>query len=361
MNNKYTKIWAAIVLVVTLAAAPAFAKNGLDLGLAGIGARPMGMGQAYTAVSDDVNAVFFNPAGLGSQKKWGMTTMLTRLLGRVEYKMAGGTYPTEYGTIGVGYLSALTPAGYLTTDKGSLATASAISYGSSLLILSYGKDLSEAIAGTDALGKLSIGVSTKLINNQFEGTAGSGSGSSTDIGLIYRPTANLSGGLTYQNVGGAVNWQNGTREKIPSTVKVGGALKLSQALVAADLEYGSQGSLLHGGVEYRPHELLVLRGGVDQTRTASTATVLNLTAGVGLKLAGCSFDYAYHQDSGLAENSTHYFSVSFQPEVRGAKAAVSKKIAAGKSNLQPTVGVDGVYPASTSRQAQEKDILSYYE
>lgn len=37
--------------------------NGSDLGM-GIGARAMGMGGAFTAVSDDATAAFWNPAGL---------------------------------------------------------------------------------------------------------------------------------------------------------------------------------------------------------------------------------------------------------------------------------------------------------
>jgi hypothetical protein len=34
----------------------------------GVGARPLGMGQAFTAVSDDVTSIYWNPAGLGFLK-----------------------------------------------------------------------------------------------------------------------------------------------------------------------------------------------------------------------------------------------------------------------------------------------------
>jgi len=33
-------------------------------------ARALGMGNSYTALSDDYSAVVFNPAGLGLAKKW---------------------------------------------------------------------------------------------------------------------------------------------------------------------------------------------------------------------------------------------------------------------------------------------------
>jgi hypothetical protein len=36
---------------------------------AGVGARAMGMGGAYTAVSDDAAAIYYNPAGLAQMRR----------------------------------------------------------------------------------------------------------------------------------------------------------------------------------------------------------------------------------------------------------------------------------------------------
>ena len=160
MSNKIGKLLGGLLIVVCLQAAAT--AEAIDLSAVGVGARPMGMGRAYTAIADDANAVFANPAGLGTQKNWGLTSMTTKLLDRVEYRMAAAVYPTQYGTIGVGYLSATTPAGYLTTDQASLATAPTISYGSSALVLSYGRDLSEVIKNSGSLGKMSVGANFKM-------------------------------------------------------------------------------------------------------------------------------------------------------------------------------------------------------
>jgi hypothetical protein len=43
--------------------------------LPGIGARPMGMGGAFIGLSDDVEAVYYNPAGLGNLIQSGVTAM----------------------------------------------------------------------------------------------------------------------------------------------------------------------------------------------------------------------------------------------------------------------------------------------
>jgi len=361
MSSPLVKLLGGLLIVLCLQAAAT--ADSIDLNAVGVGARPMGMGRAYTAIADDANAVFANPAGLGTQKNWGLTSMTTKLLDRVEYKMAAAVYPTQYGTIGVGYLSATTPAGYLTTDQASLATASSISYGSSVMILSYGRDLSEVIKNSSSLGKMSVGANVKLISDNYSGVDSSAAGTSVDLGMIVRPTANLSGGFTLQNVGGSVNWKSGTKENLPTTGKLGAALNLEKASAAADIEFGGGNTLAHGGIEVRPMDMLALRAGVDQSKVSATDTALNLTYGVGVKTDGFSFDYAYRQDTTFNENSAYYFSISFQPVFKKAAPEVAVKI---DNPVQPTVSEtnsDGVFRVvkKTADKAIDKDILKYYE
>jgi hypothetical protein len=330
------------------------------------------MGRAYTAVADDVNAVFSNPAGLGLQKNWGLTSMTTKLLDRVDYRMLGAVYPTQFGTVGVGYLSATTPAGYLTTDQASLATAPAINYSSSLLVLSYGANLGEAIQNTDSLGALSVGANLKLISDGFDGVDNSANGTTMDLGVLYRANANVSGGLSFQNVGGSVNWKDGTKENLPTTGKIGIALNYDKVSAASDIEMGGGSSLVHGGVEFRPFDMLALRAGVDQARVSSTDTALNLTYGVGIKADGFSFDYAYRQDTTLNQNSASYFSISFQPVFKKPAQTAQKidsQIDTSVSAVNP--GIDGIYSIFKKKTANnsdasstvnnQRDILRYYE
>ena len=79
MNNIHglTRIIYGLTLIGILMVQPVLANTSLDLGVVGIGARPLGMGRAYVAVADDANAVFANPAGLGLQKSWSITSMST--------------------------------------------------------------------------------------------------------------------------------------------------------------------------------------------------------------------------------------------------------------------------------------------
>lgn len=59
----------------------------------GVGARPVAMGSAYTAVADDANALFWNPAGLGMSESFQGTLTIMELLQSVTYAGAGITTP----------------------------------------------------------------------------------------------------------------------------------------------------------------------------------------------------------------------------------------------------------------------------
>ena len=66
----------------------------------GGGARPIGMGRAFTALADDAN-----PAGLAALKGPQAMAMYTNLLGEVYYDEFSGAVPTPYGTFGLGYIT----------------------------------------------------------------------------------------------------------------------------------------------------------------------------------------------------------------------------------------------------------------
>jgi hypothetical protein len=66
-----------------------------------------------------------------------------------------------------------------------------------------------------------------------------------------------------------------------------------------------------GGAEYWLGSHVALRGGLKQARAAQNAKPLRFTAGVGFNYAGVYFDYAYNSGDDVAENITHFFTVSY--------------------------------------------------
>src|SRR3989339_2218553 len=75
-----------------------------------VGARAQGMAGAFTAVSDDVNALFYNPAGASMLKKSELTSNYGRLFmglddnSSIGSSFVGYAHPTEkYGTPGISW------------------------------------------------------------------------------------------------------------------------------------------------------------------------------------------------------------------------------------------------------------------
>jgi hypothetical protein len=154
-----------------------------------------------------------------------------------------------------------------------------------------------------------------------------------------------------------MTWDNGTKENLQLVTTLGGAYNYSRGLVALDMEFCQNQVLLHGGAEFQPLPLLVLRAGANQVSLAQNETVVGLTAGLGLKIEGISIDYAYRQDPTQANNSAHYFSFSLQPTGQRdslVKNNEPKEKVAAPASSQP----DGVY---TVKADVSKAILKYYQ
>src|SRR5688572_5651049 len=63
----------------------------------GPGARPVGMGEAFTGVADDVHAIYWNPAGLATLKKPELTGMHMQWFQDVSYEHVAFAYPMLSG------------------------------------------------------------------------------------------------------------------------------------------------------------------------------------------------------------------------------------------------------------------------
>ena len=78
-----------------------FAGYTADISQSGVGARPIAMGKAFVGIADGSNAIAFNPAGIGFTPHFEITSMQTKLLNVVDYKMLAGVMATRFGNIGL--------------------------------------------------------------------------------------------------------------------------------------------------------------------------------------------------------------------------------------------------------------------
>ncbi len=319
---KIRKYYIAIMIGLAIMHASQSA-GARDIGFAedpmkvGMGARPIGMGKAFSAVANDENSLFTNPAGLADMKSWAFSSMYSQLLGDVSYYSFGFVYPESFlkgGTTAIGYLGS-SVSGIITPSQESLFFST---YQNNVIIIATAAKANPA---------LSFGFAYKIYSQGFSGSIdSSGVGSSLDMGLRWDIDPTLSTGLTLQNImptqmGGFINWANGDRQKLPAVAKIGAKYEANNG----DITYAFDSDLQierrlpptsHLGAEWRMHPKLSVRAGFDQSySTDSSFLATNMTFGVGLKLGNLKLDYAYHPYYGESSTITHYVTLSFSGSV----------------------------------------------
>jgi hypothetical protein len=303
----------------------------------GVGARALGMGKTYVAVAEDGDAMFMNPAGLARITSPKLSSMYTSLMGDVNYVVIGGAFP--YGAksaIGAGYIGSSVDGIPLTDSTGaSLGTGR---WGNNVMFLSYGTYLSELpLMGLKLDRDVLLGASLKYFSVGGSGTsveAGSGNGLDIDLGALYPVNSYIMVGANLQNAlpssMAKITHTSGSTDTITRTLKVGTKITLigdegsalsvheSRKLYGnIDYDYhfsAAQPNALHLGVEFWPTNNLALRVGMDDQ---------DPTAGLGIRVSGVEFNYAYHPYSGIANDTTHYFSIGYLGEAKKREISIS--------------------------------------
>lgn len=248
--------------------------------LRGMAARPVGMGEAFTAVSDDASAVSWNPGGLAQLRAPSAVVM---------YDAAGAD-------LSVSYLAGAAPVGPLVAGAG----VTMVGLGSYIKRTEDGTKI-----GEESLSDMAVTAAVALRHGLLGGTGGSGvavelvrDGASQDtlIGLSAGTLVRLG---EKTRVGAAVQHLGPAKDgfSLPATVRVGASRDLLARLsLAADAGYGlsSAQAFAAGGVEVRPYEVLTIRAGYKWiSESAGFSGMPGLTAGLGVNLKGFSLDYAY--------------------------------------------------------------------
>lgn len=266
----------------------------------GVGARPIGMGNAFTAVANDINAIAWNPAGLSQLAKRELGAMHAELFADTRYDFIGYAHPLilgkegfNYGTLGFGFQ-------YLTQGKIESRDANRqVTGGFS------GSDLALNLAFSRALSPATrLGVNLKYLSSSIE--AESAQSFALDLGGMYRfGSTGLQLGMAAQNLGPGVKFINETNP-LPLTFAVGTGYQFrSGFLLAMDVKnrphdnktfvsFGTEYAVLPV-VSLRAGYLSALAGGVSASGAATGrfGEVSGIGAGFGLKLFSYNLDYAF--------------------------------------------------------------------
>lgn len=290
------------------------------------GARPAGMGEAFVAISDDANATWWNPAGLGFQRGREFTMMYVRWLPQFNlsdlyYAYLSGTYEVpEWGTFG-GNIVFLNLGETQRTDELGRSQGMFSSY-EIALSGTYGAEINRDLA---------MGVGLKLAySNLAPSGAGAEAGSGTatavaaDIGLLYKAQflRGLSLGANLSNMGPKVSYiDRAQADPLPTNLKVGFAYKIldqeyNKLTIASDVNkelvkrdkkgrsdefyealfsaWGDEAliktMIWNVGMEYWYSTLVGLRAGYWNDHLGK---VFPYTFGVSLKYSSYRFDFSY--------------------------------------------------------------------
>jgi LysM repeat protein len=259
----------------------------------GVGSRPVGMGNAFTALADDAHAPYYNPAGLGQIDKSEFTSSYNRhLLGmddesNLSSSFIGYVQPLgkKYGSLGVNWLN-LTLLG---------------DYQENTFLISYGKEIKNRWNIGLNIKWLSIGYGEDqytAIDPVFDyGNRKSVNNFSSDFGILYVPSHHIQFALSLQDINRPeMGLMDSSR--LPMGIKIGIAHKSPLLNLALDLFRRDRDMKLYSGVEKRFFNSYDMRGGL----ALGNNQYRNLFIGIGYESLSFRIDYAFaYPLSGITE------------------------------------------------------------
>ena len=259
----------------------------------GVGARPSAMGEVFAGVADDVNSIYWNPAGLAGLERREATLTHALWLDGITYSNGACALPLRKGTIGAAF-NVLNTGGIQKVDNTGLRLSENYNLLDAMGIFSYARKWDH----------LALGANIKYISSRIEEeTAHS---YAADLGALYgglRPWGRKLGlGLSVQNLGTKPKYVS-EKSSLPVLVRAGAALQLFKSLlIASDLNYIEKNINIHYGAEYtRAFGTFVMaaRAGYKDDTVKELGALSGLTAGMGVKWGAYQLDYAWNSFTDL--------------------------------------------------------------
>ena len=278
----------------------------------GVSSRAMAMGEAYTAVVDDISAVYYNPAALTSLYGREATFTYVSMPADVGFGFAAIGLPLESigGVIGIAAYS-LSSGDIIETTYGSgvisptiRGTGRTFKWEDVALSFSYGRYLTD---------RFSIGFTVKFL--QETAAIFTSNGWAADVGTLYDTGfRGFKIGMVITNFGGDMRFER-VDYPLPINFKFGASINVVEKVdhfvtFAAEGWHPSDNlEKYNAGLEYTFKDMVALRAG-----GRFNYDIDGLTAGGGLRLPfnedqEIRIDYAY-QDFGIL-TEVHRFTLSF--------------------------------------------------
>lgn len=284
MKRTLVALLAAALLTMPAAAWAEDGSAGLAFLKLGAGARAIGLGDAYVAVSGDASSIYWNPAGTVDVANIEVLLMHSEWFQGIRYDFVGGVSSDGERAFGVGmtglYMDDLErrvgpdaePDGHFGVFDFALTGT-------------YAQRLTEYLA---------VGGGLKYLSEKIDDEVASGF--AADLGATYRipGVPGLSAGLAVQNLGPQMKFIEDEFD-LPVTYRLGGALETSidvwntGMLITGDAVLPHDGDMkLHFGLELEYARVLAIRFGYR-----SGWDNQNVSVGLGTRFRNFRLDYVY--------------------------------------------------------------------
>lgn len=260
-------------------------------------ARAGALGGSFVSNNDDVDVIFYNPAGIellnGNPASFSFVKHL------MDINLATLSYSTEFEDIGR-FGAAIKYINYGSFEKADEFGNRDGEFNANEMafVIGYASSLDE---------NFYYGANAKFI---YSGIAGySSTAMAVDLGLHYAiPDKNWNFGFAVLNLGGQLSTYFETKEDLPLDVVIGVSKKLENLplRLSADFhklnedrdDFISRFKAFTVGAEFTLSKVLKLRLGYDNERRSefkigTTAGIAGFNAGLGVTISDYQFDYGY--------------------------------------------------------------------
>jgi hypothetical protein len=251
----------------------------------GAGARPTAMGNAFVGIADDVNAVYFNPAGLASLERPELTALQTQWIEGINYNFGAYAHPLASGVLA--FSAATLQVGDIERRNESEGLDGTFDNLDSAYAVSFGRNLGQTY---------SLGLTGRYIKEKIDST--SASAWSSDIGIMKRfDNRPLSLGLAIRHLGPEIKFRD-EGDPQPLTIDGGAGYKLfhDRLLMGLNMYKPRDNSLKFGlGFEWKGNlssAKYALRAGYNSSNTDADGAT-GLTVGAGLGLGRFTLDFGW--------------------------------------------------------------------
>ncbi len=279
------------VLFAMLAVSSSFGEVGLKLLTVEMGARPAGMGGAFTSVSGDPISAAYNPAAT-----WGIKTVS----GSFGYNTHWENTQLE--------------TGYLSLGKESIVFTAGVQYGGVSDIEGRQNPTADYYSFAAHDINLKLGAAFELDKKSYLGIAvgmmyekikeNDGMAFNFDLGLLVEATPDIMVGLAVLNFGSTIKLVDEPYD-LPTTYRGGASYTYGPSLTSADIVYLDSDIYFHLGEEFKLTDEFILRAGYRVGYDSR-----DFSAGFGFSKRNFRIDYSFMPYKNEL-NDSHLFNLTF--------------------------------------------------